>query len=102
MGFDFRISNMDTDGLTQFDANEPAVTYNGIDDEFLVVWEGDGSSLVDGEFEIWGRRIDGATGDLVELEDFLISEMGDPGDPAFDAQSPAVTHNTSPSMTFPR
>ena len=91
---DFRISNQGTDGASNADARAPAVAYNTIDDEYLVVWGGDGGpGLENDEFEIWGQRLEGASGSRVGDEGFRISSMGPDGDTAFDATEPDVAHN---------
>ena len=92
---DFRISDMGTDGDPAFDASNPAVAYNAIADEYLVVWQGDDDSglLVDDEFEIYGQRIDAATGAKL-FNNFRISNMGMlDGDTDFGASNPAVAWN---------
>ena len=55
---DFRISDMGPDRDTRFVASFSALAYSEGSDEYLVVWEGDDS--VDGEFEIYGQRIEGS------------------------------------------
>jgi hypothetical protein len=87
-----RISHMGGDAL--FDAFRPAVAYNSTDNEYLVVWSGDddAGSLVDEEFEIYGQRVNAATGELI-LGWFLISHMMD-GNAAYDALDPAVAYNS--------
>ncbi len=94
-GNDFRISVTGPDGAAQFDASEPSVAYNGADDEYLVVWEADGPPLPDDKVEIRAQRIDAITGIRLEANDFIISGMGAPDDPDFDAAAPAVTYNDS-------
>ncbi|HEX6928523.1 MAG TPA: hypothetical protein VF267_04700 [Gammaproteobacteria bacterium] len=84
----------------RFDANEPAVAWNPVAEEFLVVWAGDDDAapLVDEEFEIFGQRVN-VDGELVG-ERFRISTMGDDtvADPdlraAYDAAHPALTVNS--------
>ncbi|MEN1728606.1 MAG: hypothetical protein AAGJ52_09200, partial [Pseudomonadota bacterium] len=91
---DFRISNQGTDGASNADARSPAVAYNAIDDEYLVVWHGDGATgLANEEFEVFGQRLEGASGARVGAEGFRISQMGTDGDTAFDAQAADVAHN---------
>ncbi len=94
---DFRISDMGTDGSTAFNALDPAVAYSSANEEYLVVWEGDDntSPLVDGEFEIFGQRIDVATGVEVGTNDFRISDMGPVGSGSYDALDPAVAYNST-------
>ncbi len=63
-GNDFRISDMGPDFDTVFGAFTSAVAYSEGSDEYLVVWEGDDS--VDGEFEIYGQRIEGVAAEPTE------------------------------------
>jgi len=90
---DVRLSDMGSDAL--FDAENPAVAYNSRDDQYLVVWRGDDNSgeMVEGESEIFGQRVDGASGAEIG-DDFRISDMGSDGDPAYDAFAPAVAYNS--------
>jgi len=94
---DFRISAMDADADANFDGINAAVAYNSTDNEYLVVWHGDTSagSLVDEEFEIYGQRINAATGAAVGNDDFRISDMGTDGSTSFAAFSPAVAYNST-------
>jgi hypothetical protein len=96
VGADFRISDMGPDGNADYHAFSAAVAYNQAVNEFLVVWSGDDGTapLVDGEFEIFGQRLDGATGAEIGT-DFRISDMGPEGDPAYDAHEPAVAYSPS-------
>lgn len=89
IGADFRISNAGPDGDPNFDATNPDIVYNSVANQYLVVW--DGESAVDGENEIYGQIID-ATGAEVGT-DFVISDMGPPGDVVFDAVTPAVEYS---------
>ena len=92
---DFRISDMGPDGNTNYDAFEPAVAYNNISNEFLVVWRGDDNtgSLVNGEIEVYGQRLN-AAGAEIGTNDFRISDMGPDGDEVFDGFAPAVIYNS--------
>jgi hypothetical protein len=93
---DFRISDMGTaDGAT-FAASDPAVAYNRIDNEYLVVWDGDddSGSLVDAEFEIYGQRLDATDGSEVGDNDFRVSNIGTDGSRWFGAEEPAVVYNS--------
>jgi uncharacterized repeat protein (TIGR01451 family) len=98
LGAKFRVSDMgSSDGDTDFDAMRPAVAYNSTANEYLIVWEGDddSGSLSDGEFEIFGQRVDARTGVLVGTSDFRISDMGaNDGDTAFDAGQADVAYNS--------
>ncbi|MDD5724015.1 MAG: hypothetical protein PHY29_09825 [Syntrophales bacterium] len=94
---DFRISDMGPDGNADYAANSPAVAYNSTNNEYLVVWFGDDNSgsLVDGENEIFGQRINAATGAEVGTNDFRISDMGGTGDTSYFALQPAVAWNST-------
>lgn len=93
---DFRLSDMGADGDSLFDALTPAVAYNATQNEYLVVWNGDddNTGLVDGEYEIYGQRVDAATGAEIGV-DIRLSDMGPDGDSSFDASSPAVAFNAT-------
>ena len=90
----FLISDMGPTGNIDFDAFHPSVAYNAIDNEYLVVWEGDDNTgnLVAGEFEIFGQLL---TADGFEIgTDFRISEMGPDGNNDFAARNPSVAYNS--------
>jgi len=90
VGSRVRVSAMGPDSDPEFDASRPAVTFDPLSGEFLVVWHGDDNTggLVDDEFEVFGQRV-GSDGSLLG-ERVRISAMGPNGDPAFDASRPAV------------
>jgi hypothetical protein len=91
---DIRLSAMGPDGDQNYDAFNPAVTYNPTQDEYLVVWWGDDPTglLVQNEFEIFGQRVAGATGAELD-DDFRLSDMGPDGDTLYQAWNPAVSYN---------
>lgn len=89
---DFRISDMGPNGDTAFGATFADVAYNAADDQYLVVWSGDDE--VSSESEIYGRRIDAATGSVLG-GDFRISHMGPDGVTSFRARRPAVAYNSA-------
>ncbi len=88
IGGNFRISDMGTDGLTAFDALDPAVSYNPTDNEYLVVWRGDDS--VDGEFDVWAQRIT-AAGAEIGTNDVQVTSVGT----SRDAEAPDVTWSSA-------
>ncbi len=94
IGEAFRISDMGPDGDTNFDATRPSVTYNVVDNEYLVVWQGDddNNGLVNEEDEVFGQRLD-ASGNEIGTNDFRISDMGPDGNDDFEARFPNVTYN---------
>jgi uncharacterized repeat protein (TIGR01451 family) len=96
VGNRLRLSDMGPDGNNSYGANRPAVAYNSMNDEYLVVWYGDddSGSLVDNEFEIFGQRVDGSSGAEIG-SDFRISQMGPDGDSNYDAFYPRVAYNAT-------
>jgi cytoskeletal protein CcmA (bactofilin family) len=94
---DFRLSDMGPDGNTAFEARVPAVAYNSSNNEYLVVWRGDDDTapLVNNEYEIFGQRLNAATGAEVGANDFRLSDMGPDGNTAFNATFPAVAYNSA-------
>jgi uncharacterized repeat protein (TIGR01451 family) len=96
VGSRFRVSNTGPTGDPDFDALNPAVAYNSVSAEYLVVWQGDGDSAppVDNTVEIFGRRVS-ALGAPLGTSPFRISDMGTDGDVDFRAQDPALTHNAT-------
>ena len=84
---------MGPDGNTSFSAREPAVVFNGVENEYLVTWWGDDDTapLVEGEFEIFVQRLS-ASGTEIGV-DTRISEMGPDGNTSFSAHRPAVAFN---------
>ncbi len=93
---DFRISDMGGTGNADYDAANPAVAYDSQTNEYLVVWQGDDNTapLVDGEFEIFGQRLN-ATGGGVGANDFRLSDMGPDGSTAYSAAYPAVAFSSA-------
>lgn len=99
----FRISVMGNDAETdaeeraRFVARNPAVAWNPVAGEFLVVWEGDDDTgaLVDNEFEIFGQRV--SLSGVPQGDRFRISVMGDDTETdaaargRYDALRPAVS-----------
>ncbi len=92
---DFRISDMGPDGDPDYDGIRAGVAYNSVNNEYLVVWRGDDASgiLGDGEYEIFGQRINAVTGEEVGVNDFRISDMGPDGDINYQANTPSVAYN---------
>jgi hypothetical protein len=101
---DMRISDMgdesEVDGTVRdnFGAFNPQVAYNSTNNEFLVVWQADDDtgSLIDNENEIWGQRINGATGAEVGTNDFRISDLGAAdGSTTYQASEPDAAYNST-------
>jgi hypothetical protein len=86
---------MGPDGDENYDAYPPAVAYNSMDNEYLVVWYGDDTGgLANNEYEIFGQRVNAATGAEIGT-DFRLSDMGPEGNPNYSARSPAVAYNSA-------
>ncbi len=92
----FRISTMGPNFSASYDARSPSVAYNVLSNEYLVVWYGDDTrgTLVEGEFEIFGQRIDAATGQEIGEDDFRISTMGPDTNRDYDAVDPEVAYGS--------
>lgn len=93
---DFRISDMGGLGDASYRALDPVVTHNSLNNEYLVVWAGSDNvdGMDSGELEIFGQRLNAATGTEIGNNDFRISDMGGLGDASFHALDPAVTYSS--------
>jgi hypothetical protein len=91
---DFLISDMGTTGDPAFPANHPDVAYNPVDNEYLVVWNGEDNvgGTGDNDVEIFCQLLDAATGAEIGLDDFRISNMGN-GSATYGAFEPTVVWN---------
>jgi hypothetical protein len=89
-GTDFRVSTSGVDGDTDPGSFNPDVAYNPDDNNYLIVWYGDGDSTFD--YEVYGQIVD-ANGNEIG-SDFQISQADPPGDLLHVALDPAVAYNT--------
>jgi hypothetical protein len=96
IGTDLRLSDMGPDGNVNYDAWDPAVAYDSVDNEYLVVWAGDDDTggLTYDEDEIFGQRVNAATGAEIGT-DLRLSDMGPDGSRYYDARDPAVAYNSA-------
>lgn len=101
IGGEIRLSDMGPDGDESFNATNPDITYNSINHEYFIVWQGDDDTAlqVDGEGEIYGQRVDAVTGTEIG-SDTRLSDMGPDGDSTYDAKNPAVTFNSTNNEYF--
>lgn len=92
---DFRISDAGGTGNAVSQAYRPSVAWNAIDNEYMVIWWGEDldAGTADGEYEIYGQRLDGATAAELGPNDFRISVIGPAGDTAWFGADPDVAHN---------
>ena len=93
IGSAFRLSDMGTDGDTIYTAFNPKVTYSTANQQYLVVWRGDDTTLADNAFEIFGQRVNAIGNE--SGTDFKISQLGNnDSDTAYFADLPALpVHN---------
>jgi len=79
---DFNISDLGLPGEWYRNAGYPEVAYDPGNDRYLVVFRGDDhvSGCADGEYEMHGQFLDGATATDILLNDFRFSQMGTDGD----------------------
>ena len=91
IGADFQISGTGPADDPLYDANNPDIIYNPSTNEYLVVWSAD--HYIDGEFEIFGRRIDASNGNLLSSQ-VRITVMGPTNNTAYDAYDPAIALNS--------
>lgn len=81
---DFRISTFGTDGDLADQAFDPAISYSGTTNKYMVVWEGNSN----GEIEIYGQLLNGDTG-APEGSTITISEATS-GDATRDSTDPDI------------
>jgi hypothetical protein len=73
----------------ELESNRPAVAYNAVSNQFLVVWEGDlPNGVGSGEHEIFGQRVSAAGAQVGS--DLRITHQGTDGDLESDAEEPAI------------
>lgn len=94
-----QLSDVGTTGSTATRAQDPNVAWNSSTNEYLVVWEGEDTGT-DDEWEIWGQRVNAATGGEVGTNDFRISTLGPAGDSGFGAFDPKVAYNSVANEWF--
>ncbi|MEL6390778.1 MAG: hypothetical protein AAFQ02_11490, partial [Bacteroidota bacterium] len=89
----FRISFQGPDGNEDFNVDFPAVAYNTVDNNYLVVWHGvvNGNSTMNKELEILGQLVS-SQGFFIG-QPFRISDMGPDGNFNFDAFAPSIVYN---------
>ena len=86
-----QLSDMRTpDGRTRL-ASDPSVAYNSVENEYLVVWEG---QINAGEWEILAQRIDAVTGFPLAPDDFRVTWLGEEEDRRWFARVPDVAFNS--------
>lgn len=86
-----RVSDAGPAGNSAFDAFLPDVTFDPTNNNYAVVWEA--TSFAPGEYDVFGRLVDGATGVPVGASEVLISNMGPPASNQYDASSPRIVFN---------
>ncbi|WP_223789273.1 hypothetical protein [Marinicella meishanensis] len=86
----------DINQLPSRGARSPAVAFNDLNDEYLVVWYADdpAAGLADDEFEIFGQRLNG-DGSEIGDNDFRISDVAGTGDADRMASQVDVAFNSA-------
>ncbi|HSA58273.1 MAG TPA: hypothetical protein VLJ37_01140 [bacterium] len=97
IGVERQLSDMGPDTDFIFFADVPRIAFNSMDDEYLVVWQGNDAAAT--ENEIYGQRV-GAAGDETGTNDIRISFMGPDGDSNFGGFIPAVAYNSANDEYF--
>ena len=88
----FRISDMGPEGNSNYAALRPRIAYDSVDNQYLVVWEGiDDTPPISNEREIFGQRLNAATGAEIGDNDFLISFSGS----FIHSQRPETTYDAT-------
>ncbi|MGV6851959.1 MAG: hypothetical protein ACWA5R_07255 [bacterium] len=95
---DFVISNMGGAGDANFDAFHPQVAWQQAGHQFVVAYRGDQG--VDGEFEIYTRRVDPVSNSVLGSDDVAISSAGPEGDLIYDARRVDLASNTNSGEVF--
>jgi uncharacterized repeat protein (TIGR01451 family) len=70
----------------------PQAAHNLEDNDYLVIWSGD--NLQNGEYEVYGQQLSSA-GAEIGVNDFVISDMGPPGDTRFGVQGPQLSYSNT-------
>ncbi len=97
IGSEFRVSDANGTGTTDSSTTNPMIAYNSVNNEFLITWDSadtDTVGIFPGEGEIFGQRLNAATGVEVGANDFRISSVGGTGNGDVDAAEPAVAYNS--------
>lgn len=87
---EFRISDMGTDGDSNYYAEPPSVAWNSTQNEFLVGWSGD--DTINDEREVYAQRLSADGAELGE-NDLRVTHMGPDGDTAYRGNRPSVVYN---------
>ena len=90
-----RLSDMNPAVNPEFSAFVPALTYNATANEYFVTWVGKDNQpgLAPDEYEIFGQRVDAATGQEKGGNDVRLSDLGPDGDPGYGPGNTAVVYN---------
>ncbi|MEM6699935.1 MAG: hypothetical protein AAF599_16145, partial [Bacteroidota bacterium] len=93
---DFLISAYGPDRVLPSENHVVDVAYDNQNNRYLVVWSADDfdGAASDGEFEIWGKRLEGADATGIESEEFRISDVGTDGDEERDGARPYIVFNS--------
>ena len=92
----FRTSFMGSNGNTSYNATNPTLAFNSVNNEFFSVWKADDntSPSIDNEYEIYGQRINASTGSNIGSR-VKISAMGTSGTTTFVPNNPAIAYDST-------
>lgn len=90
LGSQFKISQQGPDGNGSYDAVDPDISWNSINNSYMVVWAGD---TIVSEDEIWGRRLDSAGNPVSAI--LRLTNQGVNGATNTDAFAPTIAFNDS-------
>ncbi len=80
VGSDVKVSDVGTTGNATIRPEDPQITWNSVNNEYLVVWRSDDGGT-DGDFDVYGQRLTSALAE-VGTDDFLIAN--NPNQDSFD------------------
>lgn len=97
-----RLSFIGTDGIGELSAYSADITYNETNNEFFIVWSANelvAGLAVNDEVEIYGQRVNAATGTRIG-DSIRLSDMGPDGDFTYAAFFPSVVFNKKNNEYF--
>lgn len=95
-GGNFKISDMGTDGDINTEGLRPKVAYNSVDNQYLVVWQGD--DITNGQYEVYGQLLSN-TGTEIGTNDFRISTVTNINS-GYDITRPEIIWNSNNNEYF--
>jgi len=91
----FRVSNQGIPGSTSYQAKNPDVAYDPVNNNYVIVWEGNDA----GDVEIFAQRVS-PTGVNLGSPVQVSFMTGSPSNANFDAKEPSIVYNTARQEFF--